>query len=59
MRTLDFGGGPFANNTIMTVHHPTDSDIAFASVSFPGFVGAVTSFSEKLSQSEVGGPFHD
>ena len=51
-RTLDFGGGPFANNNILTIHHPTDSDNAFASVSWPGFVGAVTGFSEKISQSE-------
>ena len=51
-RTLDFGGGPFANNNILTVHHPTDSTNAFASVSWPGFVGAVTGFSEKISQSE-------
>ena len=48
-RTLDFGGGPFANNNVLTVHHPTDSDNAFASVSWPGFVGAVTGFSEKVS----------
>ena len=25
-RTLDFGGGPFANNNILTVHHPSDSE---------------------------------
>ena len=51
-RSLDFGGGPFANNNILTVHHPTDSNNVFASVSWPGFVGAVTGFSEKISQSE-------
>lgn len=51
-RTLDFGGGPFANHNVLTVHHPSDSENSFATVSFPGFVGAVTGFSEKISQSQ-------
>jgi len=25
LRTLDFGGGPFANRNILNVHHPTES----------------------------------
>lgn len=52
LRTLDFGEGPFANRNILVVHHPTDSPHAFASLSWPGFVGVVTGFSEKLGQSE-------
>ena len=49
MRTLDFGGGPFANNNLLMVHHPTDSDHNFAAITFPGFVGAVTGFSEYVA----------
>lgn len=51
-RTLDFGGGPFANHNVLVVNHPTDSKNAFASVSWPGFAAAVTGFSEKIAQSE-------
>lgn len=56
-RTLDFGGGPFANNNVLTVHHPDDSKNTFASVSFPGFVGIVTGFSDHLAISEIGDAF--
>jgi len=53
LRTLDFGEGPFANATFLSISHPPEGDgFAFASVSFPGFVGAVTGFSEKIGQCE-------
>mmetsp|Transcript_22885 Transcript_22885/g.38330 ORF Transcript_22885/g.38330 Transcript_22885/m.38330 type:complete len:441 (+) Transcript_22885:3-1325(+) len=52
MRTLDFGGGPFANNSVVIVHHPTDTNIAYASLGFPGVVGVVTGLSEKIAQCE-------
>ena len=52
LRTLDFGGGPFADRTMLMVNHPTDSSIPFATLSFPGFVGVVTGFSKNLAQSE-------
>ena len=52
LRTLDFGGGPFADRSMLMVHHPTDTSIPFASLSFPGFVGIVTGFSKDLAQSE-------
>lgn len=52
MRTLDFGGGPFADRSILVVHHPSDTDHEFAALSFPGFVGIVTGFSKYLAQSE-------
>lgn len=52
LRTLDFGSGPFANRNVLVVHHPTDSPTAFASLSFPGFIGMVTGFSQKIGQSE-------
>jgi hypothetical protein len=51
LRTLDFGGGPFANNSLLLVHHPTGAK-PFASLSFPGFVGVVTGFSPTVSLSE-------
>jgi len=53
-RTLDFGGGPFANRTFLHIAHPTDSDFEFASYTFPGFVGAVTGFTKNIAQSEIG-----
>ena len=51
LRTLDFGPGPFANNSILVVHHP-DSTFSFASLSFPAFLGAVSGFSEHISFSQ-------
>jgi len=51
LRTLDFGTGPFANNTFLLVHHP-DSGFPFALISFPAMVGAVTGFSQYLGLSE-------
>jgi hypothetical protein len=51
LRTLDFGTGPFANNTLLVVHHP-DSGFPFALISFPAMVGAVTGFSQYIGLSE-------
>lgn len=44
LRALDFGGGPWGNNTIMYVHKndPTNPDHAFVSIFFPGMVGVIT-----------------
>jgi hypothetical protein len=53
-RTLDFGGGPFANVTFLHVAHPTDSDFPFATFTFPGFAGAVTGFTKNIALSEIG-----
>jgi len=57
LRTLDFGAVPFSNYGMVVVHHKTDdtnaAPDAFATVSFPGFVSAVTGFnSAGLVQSE-------
>jgi hypothetical protein len=57
LRTLDFGGGPFGNHTMLVVSHPggseaTNSGNAFATVGFPAFVGAVTGFSEHIGLCE-------
>jgi len=51
-RALDFGGGPFANYTVLAVHRsdPANPNHAFVSVSFPGFVGAITG----IAQNGVG-----
>ena len=47
LRALDFGGGPFANYTVLQVHRPEAPAQAFASLSFPGFVGVITGVSER------------
>jgi hypothetical protein len=47
LRALDFGGGPFANYTVLQVHRPPAPAQAFASLSFPGFVGVITGVSER------------
>merc|ERR1719453_1392856 len=56
LRTLDFGGGPFGHETLLVVHHPSGGASttapSFAAVSFPGFIGVVTGFSEKIGLSE-------
>jgi len=49
LRALDFGSGPFANYTIVSVSRIA-SEQAFVSISFPGFVGAITG----ISQSGIG-----
>jgi hypothetical protein len=45
LRALDFGGGPFANNTVLTVHRSGDVN-AYVTVGFPSFVGVITGVSE-------------
>jgi len=52
LRSLDFGAGPFANRSVLVVHHPTDTPSPFASLAFPGFVMAVTGFSPHVGLSE-------
>eukprot|EP00911_Craspedida_sp_UC1_P002795 UC1_evm1s2046 len=53
LRTLDFGTGPFANRTVVAVHHPTEAGATpFAAISFMAFVGAVTGFSPHIALSE-------
>jgi len=42
LRSLDFGTGPFANNNLLHVAHPPAPGKAFAAVTFPSFVAAVT-----------------
>lgn len=51
LRTLDFGTGPWANYAVVHVYHP-DNGNPFVSLSFPGFVGAITGFSTKIAISE-------
>jgi len=65
LRSLDFGGGPFANNSILLVHHPAPPTAGslpqfqqFAALSWPGFVGAVTGFNPSLSLSEKVNDIH-
>lgn len=42
-RALDFGSGPFVNYTVVAVYRTADnSQRAFLSLSFPGFVGVIT-----------------
>jgi len=50
LRALDFGGGPFANYTVIQVHRGDTETAPFVSVAFPGFVGAITG----ISSSGVG-----
>jgi len=48
LRALDFGGGPWVNYTVIAVHRDMpNNDNSFVSVSFPGFVGAITGVSSK------------
>jgi len=47
LRALDFGGGPFANNTVVAVHRTPEGDgKSYVTVSFPSFVGVITGVSE-------------
>lgn len=49
LRALDFGGGPFANYTVISTSRPatgSDPQNSFVSVSFPGMVGVITGVSE-------------
>jgi len=50
LRALDFGGGPFANFTVIQVHRGQTDSAPFVSVAFPAFVGAITG----VSSSGVG-----
>eukprot|EP01059_Diplonema_ambulator_P033291 TRINITY_DN6898_c0_g1_i3.p1 TRINITY_DN6898_c0_g1~~TRINITY_DN6898_c0_g1_i3.p1 ORF type:complete len:463 (+),score=116.92 TRINITY_DN6898_c0_g1_i3:913-2301(+) len=51
LRSLDFGTGPFAKFSTLTVYHP-DRGNKWMNIGFPGFVGAVTGVAEHLSLSE-------
>jgi hypothetical protein len=51
LRALDFGPGPFAPNQILVVRHPAGAQ-PFASLTFPGAVGVITSVSPSLAQAE-------
>jgi len=51
LRALDIGAAPFANFSLLTVYHPADGH-AFASLGFPGNVGAVTGWSAQIGLSE-------
>jgi hypothetical protein len=51
LRALDFGSGPFANYSVLTVYHPDEGN-AFASLGFPGMVGVITGWSAKVALSE-------
>lgn len=48
LRALDFGSGPWARNTVVSVHRgdPADPDHAFVTVCFPGFAGVITGVSQ-------------
>ncbi len=50
VRALDFGGGPFANFTVVQVHRGDPNSGAFVSVAFPAFAGVITG----VSQSGIG-----
>ena len=51
LRALDFGSGPFANYSVVTVYHP-DQGNNFASIGFAGFSNLVTGISEYIGLSE-------
>lgn len=53
LRALDFGTGPWANYTVIATYRdriPDKDSNAFVSITFPGFVGAITG----VSQSGIG-----
>jgi hypothetical protein len=52
LRSLDFGSGPFPQFPVLQVHHPGGLDHAWASLAFPGMVGAITGISEKIALCE-------
>eukprot|EP01064_Diplonema_japonicum_P020269 TRINITY_DN2945_c1_g1_i1.p1 TRINITY_DN2945_c1_g1~~TRINITY_DN2945_c1_g1_i1.p1 ORF type:complete len:463 (+),score=78.20 TRINITY_DN2945_c1_g1_i1:48-1391(+) len=52
LRTLDFGGGPFVNYSLVQVFHPEHGN-EFVNFAFSGFTGAVTGFSVKIAMSEA------
>lgn len=48
VRALDFGGGPFANYTMVNVYRDDNlKGNSFVSVTFPGFVGVITGVSQR------------
>jgi hypothetical protein len=56
-RLLDFGVGPFVNNSHLIVRHfekfiKKNNSVNFVTQGFPGFAGVVTSVSEFASQSQ-------
>jgi hypothetical protein len=50
IRALDFGSGPFSNFTVLGVYRPSpsssSSERAFATVMYPGMVGAITGIAQ-------------
>lgn len=60
LRALDFGGGPFVNNTVMVVYRSEEKNSrAFVSVTFPGFVGVITGVAQDgIGVSEKFGDDH-
>lgn len=51
MRTLDFGEGPWANNSLIAIYHPYEGN-SFINVTFNTFVNTVTGISSKIGISE-------
>jgi hypothetical protein len=60
MRSLDYDDeGPFADYPQITIYHPTDGN-TFASVGWPGTLGALTGMSQKqMGINEIGVSFAD
>ena len=61
LRTLDFGEGPFANASVLVVHHPKAAGETggagglarpWASLGFTGYAGVVTGWTPDLSLSQ-------
>ncbi len=54
LRALDFGiDSPLVDYAQLVIYHPLDGNgHAFASLSWVGFVGTVTSYSQYMGQSE-------
>ena len=53
LRALDFGGGPFADASVMVIYHPsTEGHNDFMSLTFPGLSSVVTGASKYLGLSE-------
>jgi hypothetical protein len=51
MRTLDFGEGPWANNSLIAIYHPKDGN-SFVNLTFNSFVNTITGISSKIGNSE-------
>jgi hypothetical protein len=53
LRALDFGPGPWVNNQVLLVEHPSENEgFSFASLSFYGMMGVVTAVSDNVAQTE-------